>query len=231
VTVYKNFLLPKVQRGVFAIMIRTIAVVSAIVLMPSCAHSLKIDGFPQGSTVHLISLKSNKEVARNIGKTPVTVPKSKFDSESIVLEFRAGGYLSKRVVVPLIAGGDTLISANLDRIDQSWFLEQMLGGFAQSFSESLQDLLKLSAAITARNTPAVDALVKEFGQKYETISAYHVLMGHREMFEGRLVSARQYYVRALELEPKNTEAQEVLNQLDGSKGSLNESLYKRNKPK
>ena len=199
-----------------------------VVATTSCAHSLKIDGYPQGATVNLVTLKSNKEVSQNLGKTPISISKSKFDSESVVLEFSSGGYLSKRVIVPLVDGGDTQISANLEKIDRNWFLEQMLGGFAQSFSESLQDLLKLSAAITARNSNLVDSLIKEFGQKYETISAYHVLLGHREVFEGRLDAARRFYVRALELEPKNTEAQEVLNQLDGSKENSRTQSSKRN---
>jgi hypothetical protein len=189
---------------------------SLFVVSVGCAHTVKLESFPQGSTVSVVTTKSGKEVFQNLGKTPLLLPKSNFDSDSLVLEIGSGGYLKKRVIVPLVDAGDLKIFTNLEKVDKEWFLDQMHGGFSQSFSESLQDLLRLSAAITARNSKQVDAFIKDYGSKYENISVYHVLLGHREVFEGRLDSARKYYLHALDLEPKNSEAQEVLNQLDGN---------------
>jgi tetratricopeptide (TPR) repeat protein len=98
--------------------------------------------------------------------------------------------------------------------DQAWFLKQLRGGFAGALGEALGELLELNAAILSKDAAAVREWMTANGARYEAVAAYHLLIGHHHLVEGRLEEAAKAYRKALAIDPRNEDALLALSRLD-----------------
>jgi tetratricopeptide (TPR) repeat protein len=177
------------------------------------SRSLVIESEVPRAQVFLV--KGNGQAHGDLGAAPVTLPEGTLpEGEANVLLLEAPGHHPRYVVVPKLPAGETRLRVSLEKVDQAWFLKQLAGGFSGALGEALGDFLELNAAILSKDTAAVRAWTTANGARYDTVAAYHLLLGHHHLVEGRLEDAAKSYRRALAIDPRSEDALSALSRLD-----------------
>lgn len=185
----------------------------AIGLASGCAsRQLVVESSTPNTRVVLLGNEGSGR--EELGSAPVTLKGSDLSArEANVLALEAPGHHTRYLILPKVPAGETQVRVTLEKVDDAWFLKQLRGGFAGALGEALGDLLELNASILSRDAAAVRRWSEVNGARYESVAAYHLLLGHHHLVEGRLEEASKAYRKVLALEPKNEDALSALSRL------------------
>lgn len=173
--------------------------------------SIAIQSSPPEAEVSV--LLPGKETPRQLGKTPYTTDLDEVseivNEGTIVLVVSKRGYVSQQFVVPNLSSGDLVIEANL------------LPNLPSNYQEVNHIISRILAAerllMENRLQEALDAAA-EIKKVNENVAAAFEIEGAAYFLKNDLQKSRFAWIRALELEPNNPEAQTTLARIEEKLG-------------
>lgn len=177
--------------------------VCAVMLFICSCGTVSIKSSPPEADV--LVLLPGKETPQSLGKTPFNADLSQLEKAvndgTIVLLLQKPGYITQQFIVPNLAGGKLDIDTNLLPTLPSNFREVnkivslTLKAERHLLQKQFDEALKTSAEIKKLNENVASA--------FEIEATVHFL-------ENRLEKSRYAWIRTLELDPDNPEAQAML---------------------
>jgi tetratricopeptide (TPR) repeat protein len=184
---------------------------AAVVVLVGGCGSIAVKSTPPEAEVSV--LLPGKETPKALGKTPYAADLSALEEVvnegTIVIVVAKRGYVSQQFVVPNLSGGELEIEANLEPNLPSNYQEVnrvvslVLQAERYLFENRLKEALETAAEIKKVNENVATA--------YEIEATAHFLGNDME-------KSRFAWIRALELEPSNAEAQAMLAQVEAKLG-------------
>lgn len=184
---------------------------ATVVLLAGGCGSIAVKSTPPEAEVSV--LLPGKETPKALGKTPYAADLSALEEVvnegTIVIVVAKRGYVSQQFVVPNLSGGELEIEANLEPNLPANYQEVnrvvslVLQAERYLFENRLKEALETAAEIKKINENVATA--------YEIEATAHFLGNDME-------KSRFAWIRALELEPSNAEAQAMLAQVEAKLG-------------
>jgi hypothetical protein len=175
----------------------------------ACTTSqVSVKSLPLGAEV--FSLKPSGERGASLGVTPLTVK----DPSVIGFEVSKPGFTSVVAYVPAygIARLQEYTIA-LPEISKEWLTSAMLSSNHEILSTSVSELLRYFQLIQEKNEKECEDFIQKNSEKYKSVAIFHLLTGNFYYTKKDFKKAREYFLAASVLEPKNEEAAEMVNLL------------------
>jgi tetratricopeptide (TPR) repeat protein len=173
-----------------------------------CAHTISLESEPAGAVVYSVDAKGAH--LQLLGETPLELSSSQLQGQGI-LSLSRPGFVSKHVAVPAIPGVTTRISVPLEKVSDSWLEETVVSpAHAGVLNRALRNLFELQGHIVRKRLPEAERLIESLSKSYAQISLFHSLVGNFHYLSGEPARARESYQRALDLDPENAEALQMM---------------------
>ena len=187
---------------------------ATIITLSACATTIRVNSTPQGAKV---VAWQRGGAATELGTTPLNISQAQAANP---LELRKEGYSSSFVAVPIDPGYAVDLNIELKKVDLASEMAQMLlTDGAPVLDRTLLDFFELQQALRRRDQREFEAVRERLLPKYQSVSMFHVLVGHFFLLREQVEQARAAYRTALKLNPLNTEAQNALERLGTIGGS------------
>lgn len=171
-------------------------------IFTSCAHTIAIDSTPVGAQVFAIDDKGKR--TGELGKTPFTL-----NTEVKAVEVAKIGYSSSYVELPE-RSTRAHYAVTLQKMSDEVINKILLETQPEVLNSAIQDVLVLQTLINDRKTKEAEDKAKSMRTRFEFISTFHVMRGHILLDKKDSKGAREAFERALELDPKNSEARAMI---------------------
>lgn len=173
--------------------------------------TLSVTSSPPEAEVEV--LLPGKETPKSLGKTPYSVDLSELEEivneGTVVIVVTKRGYLPQRFVVPNIASGELTINANL--------LPNLPSNFRE-INRIITLVLKAERLIIQDRLPEALEIAKEIKNINENIALAYEIEGTVHFLQNSFKESRFSWIRSLELEPNNPEAQTMLSKIEENLG-------------
>jgi tetratricopeptide (TPR) repeat protein len=181
-------------------------------LLLSCASTLTLKSNPAGADVHALGEKGDR--AQLLGQTPLQLPMESTRG----LEITKPGFLSTYVFLPKPGSGqDTALTVNLQNVSRALVESLVKEKHPGLLDDAAYDLLELQAAATAGRETEVTGLVRKFETRYGKFVTFNLILGNFYFGRKDYRKSREHYDRALELDPENKDARQMLKLLSSSR--------------
>lgn len=180
--------------------------------LSSCASTLTLKSNPAGAEVHALGEKGER--AQLLGQTPLQLPLESARG----LEVAKAGFLSTYVFLPKPGTGeDTSLTVNLQNVSRTLVETLVKEKHPGLLDDAAYDLLELHTATTAGRETEVAGLVRKIEPRYSKFVTFNLILGNYHFAKKDYRKSREYYDRALELDPENKDARQMLKLLSGSR--------------
>lgn len=186
--------------------------ISATILF-SCAHQVRLETQPAGAQI--FRAETNGSRGTQLGQTPINL--SSIDGSAIYIT--KPGYIDSVILLPdkdtpQYADYKIALQQQTEKhIEASIFETQ-----PQYLNNTISEFLTFQSYINdPRKNSDAERFIEKNKVKYGRLSMFHVMVGHFYYFKKQPNEARASYNRALELEPGNDEAQQMLKLIQNQK--------------
>jgi hypothetical protein len=187
--------------------------IAAFVAAQSCQHSVEIVSEPSGSSVFDYQLGKRGAL---LGLTPLVLS-NRFQNGMVALEVSKDGFEPKFIFAGENSGARLKLNATLKKVDSEFFLNKFAKDLGGVLNAKFSKLIDLQNEINQKNHTKVLELEKKMTPEFETVSLFFSMIGNYYYLAGDKKNSRDRHLKALELDPQNAEAREVLRMLGVSK--------------
>jgi tetratricopeptide (TPR) repeat protein len=174
---------------------------------PACSHTIEIKTSPAGAEVRLAA--RGKQSERVLGVTPLRLALPA-DGNLAHFEVTLTGSRSRSVLLPLTPNEVSKVSLDLSPIDSKWFESELLKSHPEVLSQAMEQIFAFQRVVLKGDSKEVETLVPRFQLSLGRVSVFHSLLGNHYFLKNEREKAKSAYSRALELDPNNAEARQVL---------------------
>jgi len=185
-----------------------------ILLIASCSSDITLVSSPPDAVVSVV--EPGKETLKPIGKTPISISTDEIaesvDSGTIILVLNKRGYSPQRFIVPNLSGGDLRIESYLDtNLDTDY----------KEVNRVISLVLATERLVLEKRYDEGLKSVEKIKNINGNISAAHQLEGSIYFLKKEFNKSRFAWLRAIQLEPDNADAVNMLSIIEKRLGIEN----------
>lgn len=183
-----------------------------LAILCGCASALEIRSNPPGADVFALTDKGER--GQSLGQTPFKLAAGGARS----LEVAKSGFLSTYVFAPDGGSGeDHVLTVNLLAVSRSLLESLVKEKHPAILDEAAYDLLELQNATLQGRESEVGAIVRKLESRYVKFVTYNLILGNHHFVRKDFKKSREYYERALQLDPGNKDAKAMIKVLGASR--------------
>lgn len=186
-------------------------------LTSSCAHVLQLSSQP--AQVNVYSLNTNGTRRNQLGQTPLTLLGPQDNEDYYYLELEKAGFLPKLLIISQThsMGSNSIVNVSLQPTNKEWYQTLTRGAFAGEANAVVSEFLELHTAMMEDSDAEIKKITDRMKEKYNKFSAFHSMLGAYYFSSKKLKEALTEYEKAIQIDPNNTDAVQMLRLLKTKK--------------
>jgi tetratricopeptide (TPR) repeat protein len=181
----------------------------AVILSTACVTpGTTVTSVPNEAEVYV--LKQNGERGPLLGKTPFVVT-PEMAAEVSAIEVTKKGFTTVYTLLPDInLPAKQTYAIGLTPLSKEWLTQQVVSGNNEIISQSLSELMEFQNLIQNKKNTDAEDFMKKNKEKFKNVSSFQILCGLYFYQQKQYSLSKDHFQTAINLDPKNAEASEML---------------------